>query len=217
MANDIGDTGGPTKRTGAGDTVWQHSEEEMGGELGFHGAVRLRGGGDMLGDMGLQDVVRGGAAAVLGESGAGTGAEISHQTGGAAENSSLLQQRRAGDGGGDAVVPDGDDGVVPVRVRGNHGYTFRGFGAGEDELQGMDDVCATLVDFLLHCWSIQFVGRRVFVPLGSYGLFRWLCYSSFFWDCRLHYCFLGWFVCPPSLSLVYSFIFYFILFTYFFV
>ncbi|KAH7520970.1 hypothetical protein FEM48_Zijuj08G0202100 [Ziziphus jujuba var. spinosa] len=138
----------------------------MGGELGFHGAVRLRGGGDMLGDMGLQDVVRGGAAAVRGESGAGTGAEISHQTGGAAENSSLLQQRRAGDGGGDAVVPDGDDGVVPVRVRGNHGYTFRGFGAGEDELQGMDDVCATLVDFLLHCWSIQFVGRRVFVHWG---------------------------------------------------
>jgi hypothetical protein len=39
---------------------------EVGRELGLHGAVRVRGGVDLLGDVGLQHVVRRQAAAAVG-------------------------------------------------------------------------------------------------------------------------------------------------------
>ncbi|KAL8102524.1 hypothetical protein AgCh_027140 [Apium graveolens] len=40
------------------------------------------------------------------------------------------------------------------------------FLAREDEHQGLDDVCASLVDVFVYSWSVQLVGRWTFVPMG---------------------------------------------------
>ena len=66
MADDGGDAGGPPERAGAGDPLRQRGEEEMGGELRVHGALRLRRRRPLLGHLGLQDVLRGQAPPLLG-------------------------------------------------------------------------------------------------------------------------------------------------------
>ena len=76
MADDSGHAGGPPERARAGDPVRQRGEEEMGGQLGLHGALRLRRGGPLLGHLGLQDVFRRQASTILGEGRACAGPEV---------------------------------------------------------------------------------------------------------------------------------------------
>ena len=58
MANDGSHPGGITKHARASDPLRKHREEKVGSELSIHGALRIRRNLVVLGDMGLQDVVR---------------------------------------------------------------------------------------------------------------------------------------------------------------
>lgn len=49
MANDSVDAGGAAEHAGTGDPVRFHREKEMGGELGFHGPLRLCSRSHLLG------------------------------------------------------------------------------------------------------------------------------------------------------------------------
>lgn len=150
MADDLRHARGSPERAGAGHPLREHSEEEVGCQLRLHGPLRLRRRRALLGVLGLQDVVRGRAAAVLGEGRTCVGAEVSPQGGGPPQLHAQPLQRHARDPDDCTVVPDGDDGVVPVRVRRHHVDLAGRIGAWEDELQGVDDVRAAVADVLLH-------------------------------------------------------------------
>lgn len=191
MADDLRHARRPAERAGPGHPVRQHREEEMGSQLSLHGALRLRRRGNLLGYLGLQDVFRRKAPPFLGQSRAGPRPEVLDRAVEAPRHAALLRERTAGDSGDNAVLSGGDDGVVPVRVRGDYRDNSGGVGAREDELQGVDDVCAAVADVLLHGRSLQPVGRRLLVPLGGHGLFRGLRYTSLVRNRRIHYRFLG--------------------------
>lgn len=79
MADGGGHAGGPPERAGAGDPLRQRREEEMGCELGLHGPLRLRCRRPLLGHLGLQDVLRRQALALLGEGRSGPRPEVPAQ------------------------------------------------------------------------------------------------------------------------------------------
>lgn len=167
MAANLRHPGGPPERPGPRHPLRQHSEEEVGRQLGLHGPLRLRRRGPLLGHLGLQDVLRREAPPLLGQSRPRSWAEVPDRAGGASRHRPPLPQRGGGDGHGDAVLPHGVDGVVPVRVRRHNANPGGGVVAGEDEYQGVDDVCAALADVFLHGGGVQSLGRRFSVPLGG--------------------------------------------------
>ena len=177
VADDLGDAGGDAERAGAGDPVRQHREEEVGGELGVHGALRLRRRVAVLGHLGLQHVVRPQAPPVLGQGAAGAGPELPPRPGRAPADDAVLQgrrrrRRRGGDAMGEPALPDGHHGVLPVRVRRHHAHPPRRLAAGADEHQGVDAVRPALAHLLLHRRRLLAVGRRLPLPLGRHGLLR---------------------------------------------
>jgi len=166
MANGVSHVGGDPKHAGPRHSLRKHRQKEMGRQLCLHGSLRFCGGCYLLGYLGLQDVLRGEAAAVLGQGWAGAGPEVSHKAGGPPRHAALLQQRRVGDGGDRTLLPHGYYGLVPVRVRSHCSRHLGWLRSGSDELQGLDDVRAALAHFLLHHRRLQLVGRRLLVPLG---------------------------------------------------
>jgi hypothetical protein len=167
MADDLCDASGHAERAWPGDPVRRHCEEEVGGELSVHGAVRVRRRVAVLGDLGLQDGPSARSCSrSLGQGGVGAGAGLPHRAGRAAAHHALLPRRHRGDARGHARVPHGVHGLLPVRVRRNHAHPARRLAARPHELQGLDDLRPTLAHLLLH-------HRRVLHIWGGGFLFHW--------------------------------------------
>lgn len=76
MADDLRHPRRPPERTRPRHPLRQYRQEEMGGELGVHGALRLLRRRHLLGYLGLQDVLRGRASPFLGQSRPGARPEV---------------------------------------------------------------------------------------------------------------------------------------------
>ena len=173
MAADGGDAGGAAELPWPGGALRRRGEEEVGRELRLHGALRVRRRVDLLGDLGLQHVLRRQASAAVGQGAAGAEPGLPHRASRPPRDGALLRQREHHrDRRRGAAVPDGDGGVLPVRVRGHHADPRRRFAAGADELRGVDAVRAALAHLLLHRRRLLRVGRRVPLPVGRHRLLR---------------------------------------------
>ena len=199
MAIDGGDAGGAAIHAGAGDSVRQHCEEEVGRELRLHGIVRVRGDAAVLGDVGVQVVVRRQTAADLGQGGDDAGVHVPAQAGGLAIHHPPLRQRRGGDPPGGRVLRHGGHGAVSVLLRRHHRHPARRLRAGPHELPRLDAVRAALAHLLLHRGRLLRVGRRVSVAVGRHRLRRRLCYPCLVRRRRLRRRLLGVHqLLPPS-------------------
>lgn len=174
MAVDGGDAGGASEHTGTGDPLRQHREEEMGGELGVHGILRLRGGAALLGGVGLPDVVRGQACPFRRKAERGHGPRLSPKT----SFSRLLSKR--------------DYDLLPVRLRRDHTDSDSWGITRTDELPRMDDVRTAVAYFLLYRGRLQsMVPPWMAVEAWDNRLLGRLCHPPLFWCGRLYCCLLG--------------------------
>ena len=133
MADDRGHRGRPAERPGSRDLVREHCQEKMGCQLCFHGSLRLCSRDYLLGDMGLQHVIRRKASALLGQSSSGFRPTISLKASGAAGYDALFQKWDCADGLNCAVFSYGVDGLVSMRVCVYYSDFIGGFVVGEDE------------------------------------------------------------------------------------
>lgn len=137
VAADGGDPRRAPERARADHPLRRRREEEVGRELGFHGAVRLRLRPRLLGLLGLPPLLRRPARPDLGEDKRGSVAALSVREGVHRE------------------FPQRYDGVFPVRVRRHHVDTDRRRRSGEDELLCMDALCSAVAHLLLHHRSLH--------------------------------------------------------------
>lgn len=147
VAADGGGHGGAAERPGAGDTVRQHGEEEMGGELGFHGPLRLRVGAGVLGPVGVPDVVRS-----LYDPRAGTTRCQGHRP--------SLPPRSVGYRGWREIAHRRLC-FLPVCIRRHHGYTSGRLTAWENELLRLDAVRAAVDHAVLHRGRLHHLGKWI--------------------------------------------------------
>ncbi len=143
MADDSGHPGGNAICARAGGTLRQHSEEEVGNQFSFHGILCVCGGFDLLGDLGLQDVVRGEADTHLGQSGDGLGLQNITSSGDSAGNYNSRRTLCR------SFLSHGYHDLLPVRVRGHHAHPLGGFRVGPHELHCLDALRPLVGDFLL--------------------------------------------------------------------
>lgn len=167
VADDGVGAGGNPEHAGPGDPLRQHSEKEVGGQLGLHGSLCLRRRAHLLGSHRIPNSVRRRAPPILGQRRRVPRPELPHQPG-QNPRERPSKRRRLHREGDRAVLPDGDAGLLPVHFCGDHGDFTSRVGSWEDEHQGLDGFCPSLVAVFLYGWSFQFVGWRVSLPLGSY-------------------------------------------------
>ncbi len=185
MADDSSDIGRNAIGARAGDPLRQHSEEEMGSQLRVHGILCICSGVDLLGDLGLQDVVRREADSHLGQSWYSMGIQ---DTASASYFASFCHCRLTHD---TTFLPHGDYDLLPIRLRCHHAHPSWRLLARPHELHRLDGVCPLVAHFLVQRRCFQLVGWWISVPVGLYRLFWWLCDPSLFWSCWLHFRVLG--------------------------
>lgn len=86
------------KRPRPSHPLRQHRQEKMGRKLSLHGPLRIRSRNHLLGDMGLQDVLRPQTPPLLGKSWTGFRPEVPDPAGGAAGDHAPLPQWYGSDG-----------------------------------------------------------------------------------------------------------------------
>ncbi len=185
MADDSGDAGGNAIGTRIGHSLRQRGEEEMGNQFSVHGILRVRGGVDLLGNLGLQDVVRGEADPYLGQSGNRLGLQDHASAGYASVHSDV------GRCDGHSVLSVSDNGLLPVCLCGHLSDPPGGCLARAHELHCLDGVRPVVAHFLLQYRCIRLVGWRLSVPMGCHRLLWWLCHPSLCRSCWVHRRLLG--------------------------
>ncbi len=133
-------------------SLWRRRQEEVGDQLGLHVDLRVRVGPRGLGAVRLQHGVRTAMVPIPWDADACAVGRIQYRPG----NDS---RRRVGHAGN--CLPDGNAGLLPVCVRGDHGDHPRGLGARTHELQGMGDLLPGVDDRGLYRGGVQPVGRRM--------------------------------------------------------
>ncbi|WOL03549.1 hypothetical protein Cni_G12269 [Canna indica] len=192
VANGLGHARRPAERAGPGDPLREHREEEVGRQQRLHGAVRVRCRGDLLGRLGLQDVLRPPPPPLLGQGGGGARPGLPHQAGDPAGVHPFLQGRGDGrDADRRALLPHGDHGLLPVRLCGHHPHPPRRLPPRPDELPRLDALRPPLAHLLLHRRRLLPLGRRLPLPLGRHGLLRRLRHPPLLRHRRFHRCLLG--------------------------
>ncbi len=162
MADDSSHSGGNAIGTRAGDPLRQHSEEEMGSQLGIHGILCFCGGFDLLGDLGLQNVVRGEADSHLGQSGNSMGLQDHASTSNVAGNTDGRRTH------GNSVLSLGNYDLLPVCFRSHLSHPLGWLPSGSYELHCLDAVCSLVADILLYHRRFRLVGWRLSVPMGCH-------------------------------------------------
>ncbi len=185
MADDSSHSGRNAISARAGDPLRQHSEEEMGSQLGIHGVLCICGGFDLLGDMGLQDVVRGEADSALGQSGNGLGIQDHASASSVAGNT---DGRRTD---GSSFLSHGYHDLLPVRFRCHHAHPLGWLPSGSYELHCLDALRPLVAHFLLQYRCFQLVGWWLPFPVGLHRLLWWLCHPSLLRHCWFHFRLLG--------------------------
>ena len=140
------------KHTGPYGSLWRGRQEEVGDQLGLHVDLRICVGARRLGPVRLQYGVRTAMVPLHRDADARAGGRVQHRPG----DHPRRRLGHAGDG-----VSDGNAGLLPVRVRGDHGDHPCGLRAGAHELQGVGDLLPGMDDAVLHRGSVQPVGRRM--------------------------------------------------------
>ena len=159
---------------GPDGSLWRHRQEEMGDQFRIHVAVRLRLGAGRLDPVRLQHGVR--AAMVSVPRQARCWRPRPRSPLGQATIPAAASGMPATD------LPDGDAGVLPVRVRRDHRDHPCRLGARAHEFQGLGDLLPGVDDTGLYGRGVQPVGWRLACRHGRGGLLGRLCHPS----CRRH-------------------------------
>ena len=129
-------SGRATKRSWTHHPLRWSSEEEMGSELGFHGALRIRMRSHLLGRLGIPHVVRGQLVSSVGKNQRVVGPEVPVR----ADLSRKVSERH--------------DDLLSVRVRGHHSDSDSRSFVGKNEFLCLDAFCASVVDVFVYVYGV---------------------------------------------------------------
>jgi hypothetical protein len=152
----------------------------MGRELPIHGILRFLNGPDHLVNPRLQHLLRRIHAALRGNS--QTNLRNAHRA-----ETEHSPQRRAR-----ASFPAIDNGLLPIRIRRHNPRAHRRRLSGTHESDRLDDLCSALPALQLLRGSLQYLGRRLSVQDGRFGLLRRVCHPPVFWDGCFYWRLVDW-------------------------